>query len=79
MKIAYSRLLAGVALAALFASLGVSAHAQQSYVSRYDVFAGFTDIDSPALGLNEQGFHAQAGMNMRGWLSVGADYSEGTG
>jgi hypothetical protein len=79
LKIAYSRLLAGVALAALFASLGVSAHAQQSYVSRYDVFAGFTDIDSPALGLNEQGFHAQAGMNMRRWLSVGADYSVGTG
>jgi hypothetical protein len=48
-------------------------------VGRYDVYAGFSDIDSPMLGLNEQGFHAQAGINPRRWLSFGADYSEGTG
>ena len=72
-------LLAGAALAVLFAFSGTTARAQQSYVSRYDVYAGFADINSPMLGLNEHGFHAQAGMNMRRWLSVGADYSEGTG
>jgi hypothetical protein len=72
-------LLAGTALAVLFAFSGPTANAQQSYVSRYDVYAGFADIDSPMLGLNEHGFHLQAGMNMRTWLSVGADYSEGTG
>ena len=53
--------------------------AQQTYVGRYDVYAGFTDIDSPALGLNEKGFHAQAGINPRRWLSFGADYSVATG
>jgi hypothetical protein len=79
LKIAIPTLLAGAALAVLFAFPGTNAHAQQSYVSRYDVYTGFADIDSPMLGLNEQGFHAQAGMNMRRWLSVGADYSEGTG
>jgi hypothetical protein len=79
LKIAIPSLLAGTALALLFASLGFSAHAQQSYVGRYDVYAGFADIDSPMLGLNEQGFHAQAGINPRRWLSFGADYSEGTG
>lgn len=79
MKIATHCLLAGTALAVLLAFHVTSAHAQQSYVSRYDVYAGFADIDSPMLGLNEQGFHAQLGMNMRTWLSVGADYSEGTG
>jgi len=79
LKIAIRCLLAGAALAVLFAFPGTNAHAQQSYVSRYDVYAGFADIDSPALGLNEKGFHLQAGMNMRRWLSVGADYSEGTG
>ncbi len=31
------------------------------------------------LGLNEHGFHLQAGMNPRRWYSIGADYSEGTG
>ena len=56
-----------------------SALAQQSYVGRYDVYTGFADIDSPMLGLNEQGFHAQLGMNPRRWYSIGADYSEGTG
>jgi hypothetical protein len=72
-------LLAGAALAVLFAFSGTTARAQQVYVSRYDVYAGFADINSPMLGLNEHGFHLQAGMNMRRWLSVGADYSEGTG
>jgi opacity protein-like surface antigen len=79
------RLLAGAALALLASSQAVIAHAQhanpahQSYVGRFDVYAGFADINSPMLGLNEQGFHLQAGMNPRRWYSVGADYSEGTG
>jgi len=79
------RLLAGAALALLTSSHAIIAHAQQatppkqSYVGRFDVYAGFTDINSPMLGLNEQGFHAQVGMNPRRWYSVGADYSEGTG
>ena len=79
MKISIRCLLAGTALSVLFVFSGTTAHAQQAYVSRYDVYAGFADIDSPMLGLNEHGFHLQAGMNMRTWLSVGADYSEGTG
>lgn len=55
-------------------------HAQaQNYVSRYDVFAGFTDIDSPALGLNQKGFHTQAGVILRRWLSMGGDYSVASG
>jgi hypothetical protein len=78
LKIAIPCLLAGTTLAVLFAFSGTTANAQQTYVSRYDVYAGFADIDSPMLGLNEHGFHLQAGMNMRTWLSVGADYSEGT-
>ena len=73
------RLLVSAALAVLLIFPGSTAHAQQTYVSRYDVYAGFADIDSPMLGLNEHGFHAQAGMNPRRWLSFGGDYSEGTG
>lgn len=79
MKISIRCLLAGTALTVLFAFSGTTASAQQTYVSRYDVYAGFADIDSPMLGLNEHGFHLQAGMNMRTWLSMGADYSEGHG
>jgi hypothetical protein len=45
-------------------SMGI-AQAQQTNVSRYDVYAGFTDLYAPALGLNQPGFHTQAGVNMR--------------
>ena len=38
-----------------------AAHAQQSYVGRYDAYVGFTDINAPALGLNQDGFHTQVG------------------
>jgi hypothetical protein len=73
------RLIAVAAVAILVACTAMSAHAQQSYVSRYDVYGGFADIDSPALGLNEHGFHVQAGMNPRRWLSFGGDYSNASG
>lgn len=53
----------------------MQANAQQTSVKRYDAYAGFTDIDAPDLGLNQKGFHAQAGMNVRRWYSVGFDYS----
>lgn len=79
MRTEFLRLPAVASLAVLFSLLGIPAHAQQAYVGRYDVYAGFADIDSPALGLNEQGFHAQAGMNPKRWLSFGADYSAGSG
>jgi len=79
LDIVIPRLLASAALAVLLVSPATTAHAQQAYVGHYDAYAGFADIDSPMLGLNEQGFHAQAGINPRRWLSFGGDYSEGTG
>src|ERR1035441_3264052 len=75
----FPRLLVCAALAALL-SFTVISKAQQSYIGRYDTYAGFAVIDSPMLGLDEHnGFHAQAGINPRRWLSIGGDYSEGTG
>jgi hypothetical protein len=68
-------------IAALAANLlpAAPAQAQQNYVGRYDVYVGFADIDSRALGLNEQGFHIQAGINPRRWLSFGGDFSAASG
>jgi hypothetical protein len=66
----------GLALAIV---AGTSAYAQQSYVSRYDFYAGFADVESPALGLNQTGFHLQAGINPRPWYSLGADYTNARG
>ena len=80
LKTVFLRLPAVASLAVLFAFAGISANALQTYISRYDVYTGFAVIDSPALGLDEHnGFHVQAGMNPRRWLSFGGDYSVASG
>ncbi len=53
----------------------IPAHGQQSYVSRYDLFAGYTFLDSPHVSLFENGFHFQAGVRPKTWYSLGFDYS----
>jgi hypothetical protein len=73
------RFLAATFLVAVFFA-AVPTYAQQDYIGRYDAYAGFAVIDSPALGLDEHnGFHAQAGINLRRWLSLGGDYSVASG
>lgn len=61
----------------LFSAL--SALAQQTDVKRYDLYAGFAGFDTPELNLTQQGFHLQAGDNLKTWLSAGFDYSAATG
>ena len=48
---------------------------QQKYVSRYDLFAGYTFLDSPHVSLFENGFHFQVGVRPKTWYSLGFDYS----
>ena len=48
---------------------------QQKYVSRFDLFAGYTFLDSPHVKLFENGFHIQAGVKPKTWYSLGVDYS----
>jgi opacity protein-like surface antigen len=62
-------------LAALLVSLSVCAFAQQDYVGRYDVFGGFSYLDSPKLDLQQRGINTQLGANLRRWLAFGFDYS----
>jgi hypothetical protein len=52
-----------------------AAHAQQNYVSRYDLFAGYTFLDSPHVKLFENGLHFQVGVRPKTWYSLGFDYS----
>jgi len=61
------------------AGLGVGVAAGQQEVRRYDLYAGYADLNAPALGLNQPGFHVQAGVNVRRWLSIGGDYSQAWG
>jgi len=53
---------------------------QQTYVSRYDLYAGYTFLDSPRVSLFENGFNFQVGVRPKTWYSLGFDYSisEGT-
>jgi hypothetical protein len=52
---------------------------QQSYVSRYDLFTGYTFLDSHTIGLFDNGFHFQAGVRPKTWYSLGFDYSVSSG
>lgn len=61
-------------VSALFVFCAHSA-AQQDYVSRYELFSGYTWFDSPSAKLTQNGYHLQAGINARRWLALGFDYS----
>jgi hypothetical protein len=64
----------------LFLTQMPHASAQQQYVGRYDLYTGFSDLYTPGLnGINQKGFHLQAGINNNRWLSTGFDYSVQTG
>jgi hypothetical protein len=68
------------ALALTISVLAVpAAWSQQSYVGRYDVYGGFIYLNSPKIGLGENGFHVQSGMRLRQWCSLGFDYSISNG
>ena len=46
------------------------------YVSRFDLYTGFSDLNTPGLNnINQIGFHLQAGLTANRWLSYGFDYS----
>ena len=54
--------------------------AQTSYVSRFDLYTGFSDLNTPGLNnINQIGFHLQAGVTAGRWLSYGFDYSTQNG
>src|SRR5271157_1222906 len=70
-------LLIVVSVALLLAASPVAA--QQTYVSQFDVFAGYAFLDSPHISLFENGFQAQFGYRPKTWYSLGFDYSRSTG
>jgi hypothetical protein len=53
--------------------------AQQTNVTRFDAYAGYAFLDSPAIGLFENGFQLQAGVRPNTVVSLGFDYSRSTG
>jgi hypothetical protein len=65
--------------ALLFAAVVPPAAGQQTYVTRYDLYGGYAFLDSPAIGLFENGFQMQVGVRPRTWYSLGFDYSYSRG
>ena len=63
----------------LLLMLAATVSGQQTYVSRFDFFGGYTYLDSPKVGLSEHGFHTQFGVRPWTWLSLGFDYSVAKG
>ena len=55
--------------------LASSSFAQQTYVTRYDFYAGYAFLDSPKISLFESGMQMQIGYRPRTWYSLGFDYS----
>jgi hypothetical protein len=54
--------------------------AQKDYLGRYDIYTGFSDLNTPGLSnINQVGFHLQAGLIASKWLSYGFDYSTQNG
>jgi hypothetical protein len=67
----------GLILVILLAfSGGLCSAQQQTYVGQFDVYTGFSNLNSPGLNnLNQVGFNLQVGANINRWLATGFDYS----
>jgi hypothetical protein len=68
-----------VLLAAVLLVSSSPAVGQQTYVTRYDAFVGYTFLDSPRVSLFENGAHFQFGVRPKTWYSLGLDYSLSAG
>ena len=69
----------GQSLVAILTMCAAPAVSQQTYVTRYDFSAGYTFLDSPHLGLFENGFNLQAAVHPSTWYAVGFDYTNTRG
>jgi hypothetical protein len=57
----------------------LTSFAQQTYVNRYDLFAGYSFLDTPSLNGLQNGFNTEVGWNAKTWVALGADFSVFTG
>ena len=62
-----------------FTALASAGRAEQTHVTRFDVFAGYSQLRSPKVSLVEQGMHLQIGVRPSKWYSIGFDYTNVSG
>jgi hypothetical protein len=65
----------------LFLSLSVVAclAQKQEYVARYSAFGAYSYLSTPSLNSVQRGFDGDFGVNVRSWLTLGGDFSYGSG
>lgn len=51
------------------------AFGQQRHINRFDLFTGYSYLNTPVLNLTQHGINSTVGMNVRRWLAVGVDFS----
>jgi hypothetical protein len=74
---AVRRVLVMLATVLLFAASPI--FAQQTYVTRFDTYGGYSFLRSPQVNLFENGFHYQFGVRPATWYSLGFDYTIASG
>lgn len=74
-----SKVLRHAAVPLLLILLAAGAMGQQTYVTRFDLFTGYTYLNSPNVSLGEHGFHTQFGVRVVRWMSLGFDYAVAQG
>ena len=48
---------------------------QQTDVAQFAVFGAYSYLSTPSLNLIQRGFDGDFGCNLRGWLTLGGDFS----
>jgi hypothetical protein len=71
--------LSWVGVLSLFLLLPPAGAAQQTNVTQFDFYSGYAFLDSPHVGLFENGAQFQFGFRPRTWVSLGFDYSVSKG
>ena len=57
----------------------LSAFSQQTDIRQFSTFSAYSYFNTPSLNLTQHGFDGDFGVNVRPWLTIGGDFSYGTG
>lgn len=71
------KIFSALLLFVVFASL--TSFCQQTDVRQFSAFAAYSYLSTPSLNLTQNGFDTDFGVNVRSWLTLGGDFSYGSG
>jgi hypothetical protein len=68
-----------VVILLLIVLTSLTCFSQQTYVNRFDAYAGYGYFSTPSLNLSQNGFNGEFGWNVKSWVALGFDFSVFTG